>query len=47
MGSLDETVISRGGGDVDPQVTPASGDRDVGFQSPGHVLSIPMQIAQY
>ena len=39
--SLDDTIISRGGGIVDPQVTPASGDRGVGFPSPGHVLSDP------
>ena len=41
VGTLDDTVITRGGGIVDPQVTPASGDRDVGFSSSGHVLSDP------
>ena len=41
MESLDDTIISRGGGIIDPQVTPASDDRGVGFLSPGHVLSDP------
>ena len=41
LDSLDETVISRGGGDIGPQVTQEMGDTDVGFHTPGHVLSDP------
>ena len=37
--TLDDTIVARGGGTIDPQVSPAQDVSSVGFLSSGHVLS--------
>ena len=37
---LDDTIVARGGGLIDPQVSQAPDARGVGFPSPGHVLGL-------
>ena len=38
--TLDDTIVVRGGGPIDPQVSPAPDARGVGFPSPGHVVGL-------
>ena len=37
--TLDDTIVARGGGTIDPQVSPSPDVSSVVFLSPGHVLS--------